>query len=83
MNSSKMLITMLFEVIVKLKARKNELIVDTNNKTIVFKTNQIPEKNKINLSLVKMLAKHFNVSVQDIKIKRGLKSRKKLVEITV
>ncbi|MCS7385017.1 MAG: DUF167 domain-containing protein, partial [archaeon GB-1867-097] len=41
-----------------------------------------PEKGKANLELVKKLAKHFKVSPSQIRIVVGLKSRRKIVEIT-
>ena len=41
-----------------------------------------PEKGKANLELIKKLAKHFKVSSSQIRIVSGLKSRRKIVEIT-
>ncbi|MFH1327705.1 MAG: DUF167 domain-containing protein [Candidatus Bathyarchaeota archaeon] len=42
-----------------------------------------PEKGKANVELIKKLAKHFNVSSSHVKIIVGLKSRRKIVEITL
>jgi len=39
------------------------------------------EKNKANIALIKLLAKHFKVSSSDVKIKKGLTSRNKVIEI--
>ncbi|MEM2914449.1 MAG: DUF167 domain-containing protein [Candidatus Bathyarchaeia archaeon] len=40
-----------------------------------------PEKGKANLELIKKLAKYFGVPSSNVKIMKGLKSRKKVVEI--
>jgi uncharacterized protein YggU (UPF0235/DUF167 family) len=40
-----------------------------------------PEKNKANIELIKLLAKHFKVSSTRIRIIKGLTSREKMVEI--
>ena len=52
-----------------------------DNKIIVGLTSK-PEKGKANLELIKKLAKHFRVSSSQVKIVSGLKSRRKIVEIT-
>ena len=69
---------MKYEVEVKfhkdfLKIEENRIIVGLTSK---------PEKGKANLELVKKLAKHFKVSPSQIRIVVGLKSRRKIVEIT-
>jgi len=53
--------------------------IDESNYKIYLK--QVPEKNKANLELIDALAKYFNISKNEIIIKHGLKSRKKLIEI--
>jgi len=40
-----------------------------------------PKNNKANIELIKMLSKHFCVPVGRIKIKSGLTSRNKIVEV--
>jgi len=52
-----------------------------DNKIIVGLTSK-PERGKANLELIKKLAKHFKVSSSQIKIVSGLKSKRKIVEIT-
>jgi uncharacterized protein len=41
-----------------------------------------PEKGEANRELIKKLAKYFRVSASQIKIISGLKSKKKIIEIT-
>ena len=52
-----------------------------DDKIIVGLTSK-PERGKANLELIKKLAKYFKVSSSQIKIVSGLKSRRKIVEIT-
>lgn len=39
------------------------------------------KNNKANKELINLLAKHFNVSAANIRIKSGLSSKKKIIEI--
>lgn len=39
------------------------------------------EKNKANIALIKLLAKHFNTSSANVRIVKGLSSRNKTIEI--
>lgn len=41
----------------------------------------LPVEGKANQELIKLLAKHFQVTQSDIEIKRGLNSRDKVIEI--
>jgi len=41
-----------------------------------------PKKGKANAELIKKLAKHFNVPSSHVSIISGMKSRRKIVEIT-
>jgi len=59
----------------------NDFLKVEGNKIIVGLTSK-PEKGKANLELIKKLAKHFKVSSSQVKIVSGLKSRRKIVEIT-
>ena len=53
--------------------------LENNNYLIYLKEN--PENNRANKELINLLSKYFNVAIANIKIKRGIKSNKKLVEI--
>jgi len=59
----------------------NDFLKVEGNKIIVGLTSK-PEKGKANLELIKKLAKHFKVSSSQVKIVSGLKSKRKIVEIT-
>jgi len=54
-----------------------------NENSIVIGVTSRPENNKANLEIIKRLAKHFKLPHQSVRIIKGLKSRKKLVEITL
>lgn len=41
-----------------------------------------PEKGKANLEIIKKLSKHFHIPKSKVRIVSGLKSRKKVVEVT-
>jgi uncharacterized protein YggU (UPF0235/DUF167 family) len=40
-----------------------------------------PEKNEANIELIQMLAKHYGVPWKNIKIKSGMTSKNKLIEV--
>lgn len=66
-----------YKVIVRLK--RDMLEVDGDNITIGIKSE--PIKSKANMELVKKLAKHFDIPVQNVRIKSGASSKRKTVEI--
>ena len=61
-------------------ASKNE-IIDSNNGELKIKVQTPPEDGKANKAVIKILAKHFNVSKNKIKIVSGEISRLKIIEI--
>ena len=65
---------------VKVKFHKNFIKVE-GNKILVGLTSK-PEKGKANLELIKKLAKYFKVPSSHVRIVSGLKSRRKIVEVT-
>ncbi|HDD69701.1 MAG TPA: DUF167 domain-containing protein [Candidatus Bathyarchaeota archaeon] len=65
---------------VEVKFHKNFIKVE-GNKILVGLTSK-PEKGKANLELIKKLAKHFKVPSSHVRIVSGLKSKRKIVEIT-
>ncbi|MEM4230405.1 MAG: DUF167 domain-containing protein [Candidatus Pacearchaeota archaeon] len=70
-------------MILKLKVipcSSNKEIINKEN-TLYIKLKESPENNKANIELINLLAKHFNKSVNHIKILRGKTSRNKIVEI--
>ena len=71
---------MLINIKVKPNSGKQEIQkLENNNYLIYLKEN--PENNRANKELINLLSKYFNVAIANIKIKRGIKSNKKLVEI--
>lgn len=65
---------------VEVKFHENFIKVE-GNKILVGLTSK-PEKGKANLELIKKLAKHFKVPSSHVRIVSGLKSRRKIVEVT-
>ena len=56
-----------------IKVEENRIVVGLTSK---------PERGKANAELVKKIAKYFSVPKSHVKIISGLKSRRKIVEIT-
>lgn len=65
---------------VEVKFHKDFVKVE-GNRIIVGLTSK-PEKGKANSELIKKLAKHFGVPSSQVKIISGLKSKRKIVEIS-
>ena len=65
---------------VEVKFHENFIKVE-GNKIFVGLTSK-PEKGKANLELIKKLAKYFKVPSSHVRIVSGLKSRRKIVEVT-
>jgi uncharacterized protein len=68
---------MLLNIKVKPNSQKSEF--DEKNNLAYLKSP--PQDNKANIELIKLLAKHFKVSSSQVKIKKGLTSREKAIEI--
>ena len=71
---------MLIKIQVTPNAHKNEILEETAN-FIRVKIAAPPIKGKANKELVKFLANYFKVKKSAIKIKSGLKSKNKIVQI--
>ena len=71
---------MFFTIHVKLNKNKDgvEKISDTE---FVIYTKKPAVENKANEDIIKQLASHLRVSKADIRIVRGLKAKKKIIEI--
>jgi len=68
---------MIINVKVKPSSGRQEIVKeDENNFTVFLKSH--PENGKANVELVKILHKYFN---KPVKIKSGLKNRKKILEV--
>jgi len=67
------------EVTVKTSCKKSEIILKENIYHISLKGK--PINNSANLELIDLLSSYFNTSKSSVKILRGLKGRKKIIEI--
>ena len=65
---------------VKVKAKEEKVEKIDASQFIVF-VKEAPEKGKANQAVVRALAKYFNKPKDNIKIIRGLKSKRKIVEV--
>jgi len=72
---------MILHIKVKLNSSHNSIEEKQEENVLVVSVKEKPENNKANIALIKLLSKHYNVSPKTIKIKSGLNSRNKLVEI--
>ena len=64
---------------VKIEFHKDFIEVE-GNKIIVGLTSK-PERGKANAELIKKIASYFNISLLNVKIVSGFKSRRKIVKI--
>ncbi len=65
---------------VKPNSTKKNIIKSGENKYTIELTSPA-EKNKANLELVKILAKHLSIPTRSIIIKSGLTNREKIIEV--
>lgn len=67
---------------VKVKTRSSERKIENfgNDRYLVYLKEE-PEHNKANIELINLLAKYFSTPFADIKIKTGLTSNEKMIEI--
>ena len=70
---------MIIDVSVKTSCKKSQLIIKDGVYHIHLKSKAI--KNNANFELIDILSSYFNTSKSSVKILRGLKGRKKSVEI--
>lgn len=64
---------------VKVKPNSSKSEFDEKNSLVYLKS--VPQENKANIELIKLLAKHFKVSSSQVKIIKGLSSREKIIRI--
>ena len=70
---------MVIEVTVKTSCKKSEIFLKEDIYHISLKGK--PINNSANLELIDLLSSYFNTSKSSVKILRGLKGRKKIIEI--
>jgi len=66
---------------IKVILNAKEESVELKDGVLVVRVNKVPENGKANEAVVKLLAKHFKVAKNQVKIIRGLTGRNKIVEI--
>lgn len=71
---------MMVKVRVIPRSRKNA-VIDLGKSLLKVRVLSPPTDNRANNELIEVLARYYNTSKSSIKIRRGLKSRVKLVEI--
>lgn len=68
---------------VKVTPGSSEESIKLEGERLVVKLKARAENNKANIALVKLLSKHYNVPSTNIRIKNGLTSKRKVVDIDV
>jgi len=66
---------------VKVKPNSRENLISPEGEVYRISLREKAEEGRANIALIKLLAKHFNISSSNIRIKSGLTSRNKLIEI--
>lgn len=69
-----------YKIKVKPGSSQEKIVVSENGALMVYLRAK-PHDGEANEALMKMLAKHFGVAKTTIRIKRGAKSREKVVEM--
>lgn len=72
---------MLISVLVK-TGKKEAKLEKLDNDTYCANLKSLPTKNKANKELVKLVAKYFNVSRKEVRIKSGQYSKNKTIYIS-
>ncbi len=72
---------MIYAVTVKPGSKKGPLVIVGKDELTVY-LREKPVEGQANIALVKLLASHFHVPKTSIRIKSGVRGRKKLVEIS-
>jgi len=71
---------MIIEVKVKSRSGRQEIVEVGENNYLAYLKSEA-ENNKANLELINLTAKYFNTPYGSIRIKRGLRSKNKVLEI--
>jgi len=71
-------------VVIEVHVKTSRSISDVSLKDdkYIVSLKSTPHKDKANIELIDILASHFNTSKSSVKILRGKKSKRKLVEIS-
>ncbi len=66
---------------VKVKVNSRTEIVSQEDNIFTVKVNKPPREGKANQAVIKLLAKHFEVPKNQVRILSGIKSKNKIIEI--
>jgi len=73
---------------VEIKNIKVKVKIGSHEEKVIYKdglyyvyTNSPPRDNRANISVIELLSEYFDISKSNITIKRGFKSKNKIVEI--
>ena len=72
---------MVINIVVKTNKKENSISYDKSTDTYTVCTNKPAVDNKANKEVIKIVSKHFGVPSTNVSIKRGLKSKNKVIEI--
>jgi uncharacterized protein (TIGR00251 family) len=72
---------MILHIKVKPSSSKQEILSFGSNRYLVYLT-EPPENNRANIELINLLSKYFGTPVSRIKIKTGLTSNEKMIEVS-
>ncbi len=70
---------MKIQIKVKPNSKTEEISQEGDN--FIVKVKEPPKEGRANQAVIKLLAKHFGVSQNQVKILSGLRSRNKIVEV--
>ena len=73
---------LIFDIKIMPNSGKQEFVLDKNNKLKCYLKN-LPEKNKANFELIKLLAKKLKITQNEIRIVSGSISRYKKIELSL
>lgn len=68
-------------VIVKPHSSQTEIIDPKNGEPIIIKLTAVPVDGKANKQLIELLSKEWNITKTRMQIVKGLRSKKKIIEI--
>jgi uncharacterized protein YggU (UPF0235/DUF167 family) len=71
---------MIIKVMVKARS-PNPRIEDFGGNNLLVYVSSEPENNEANIEVIKLLSRHYGVPYTKIKIKSGLTSKNKLIEV--
>jgi len=66
---------------IKIKPNSKESKIEEKKDIFYIYTKSPAKENKANFEMIDLLSEYFNISKKDIHIKKGVKSKHKLIEI--